>query len=51
MRLAFVLLDLESGAPTTGRSFECRPIQTGYALIVCFTKDRDCEYNYQKHGS
>lgn len=31
----------ESGAPTTGRSYECRPTQSGYALIVCFTKDRD----------
>lgn len=31
----------DSGAPTTGRSYECRQTQTGYALIVCFTKDRD----------
>uniref|UniRef100_A0A8W8M195 Uncharacterized protein n=1 Tax=Magallana gigas TaxID=29159 RepID=A0A8W8M195_MAGGI len=31
----------ESGAPTAGSSYKCRPTQTGYALIVYFTKNRD----------
>ncbi|XP_052681028.1 caspase-14-like [Crassostrea angulata] len=30
----------DSCTPTTGRSYECRQTQTGYALIVYFTKDR-----------
>lgn len=42
LKRSYILQALdESGGPTSGRSYECRQTQTGYALVVWFSEERD----------